>query len=432
MRKPIIYKNIKLHQIVGGGQVISELPSGKKVFVWGGLPDEVVDIEIIKSKSSHAEAIVTKVVEASNERIEPKDHVSYLSTSPWQIMSFEAEQKYKSELIKDAFKLHNIDIETPELYSDNKIYNYRNKMEYSFWWDEVKDEVNLAFFKRGTHTRIQIEESSLPTISITEASKKALKLIRAKKIDSRNIKTLMIRSSREGSVAMQLYVKDENFENFNQSDFDNLQVQGLEIIYSNPKSPASVITKRLQSFGLMTLHDLILSTSFDYSVDGFFQVNLPVYETALIDMKDLLDHSLPTVDMYSGVGTIGLTIGTKPLSLVEVNESAVGEMKKNIEKLEREDEAKAVLLPAEKALEEITSNINLILDPPRAGCHDNLIQRILEVKPKRIIYLSCNPVTQARDIEKLSEQYKIEFMRGYNFFPRTPHIENLVLLSSKN
>ena len=103
-------------------------------------------------------------------------------------------------------------------------------------------------------------------------------------------------------------------------------------------------------------------------------------------------------------------------------------MQRNIHTLGRENNAKAVLAASEQALDYINPDNLIIVDPPRAGLHADVINRLLEQLPPRIVYLSCNPVTQARDVALLSENYRIVHHRGYNFFPRTPHIENLVVL----
>ena len=99
---------VHLDKIVGGGQALGTLETGKKVFVWGGLPDETVVFAVTKKKSSMLEGVVTEVIAPSPDRIAPVDPASYLSTSPWQIMTFEAEQRYKSQLIADAFTLHGV------------------------------------------------------------------------------------------------------------------------------------------------------------------------------------------------------------------------------------------------------------------------------------------------------------------------------------
>ena len=107
------------------------------------------------------------------------------------------------------------------------------------------------------------------------------------------------------------------------------------------------------------------------------------------------------------------------------------EMKRNIKALDREKAVKAILAPSETALEHIKSDCTIIVDPPRAGLHDDVSKKLIETMPERIIYLSCNPVTQARDVARLAEKYGIRYHRGYNFFPRTPHIEHLVILDLK-
>jgi 23S rRNA (uracil1939-C5)-methyltransferase len=118
--------------------------------------------------------------------------------------------------------------------------------------------------------------------------------------------------------------------------------------------------------------------------------------------------------------------------MVEINEHAVREMERNITALEREQAVKAILAPSETALEHITSDATIIVDPPRAGLHEDVVTKLLEAAPDRIVYLSCNPVTQARDVALLcAESYGVRAHRGYNFFPRTPHIEHLVVLDRK-
>jgi 23S rRNA (uracil1939-C5)-methyltransferase len=431
MKQPV-FKTLTLDKIVGGGQTLGQLDYGKKAFVWGGLPGEKVEIEVTKKKSSFIEGIVTEVIEPSKERVAPIDGDSYLSTSPWQIMIFEAEQHYKAALIEEAFELHDIVVPAPiDVYSDGNELAYRNKIEFSWWWDKEAEQLDLAFFRRGTHGKIPVDGTSLANPAINEAAHAIRDLLRKRGIQAYTLKTVIIRCSQEGNVAVQLYVKDEMFDAFTEEELTSMNVAGFELIFSNPKSPASVITKRLQAWGETTLTDTILDVPFTYAVEGFFQINLPVYEQALLDMKEWVEPGKPAVDLYSGVGTIGLTIGGDNVTMVEINEHAVREMERNITALQREQAAKAILAPSESALEHITSDATIIVDPPRAGLHEDVINKLLETSPARIIYLSCNPVTQARDTAKLAEKYGIRAHRGYNFFPRTPHIEHLVVLDLK-
>ncbi len=465
-RQPL--ETIHLDKIVGGGQALGTLADGRKCFVWGGLPGELVAIRLTKKKSHFVEGVVTEVIEPSPERITPRDPDSYLSTSPWQIMPPEIEQAYKRQLIDDAFTLHGIALpETVDIYCDNVAYGYRNKVEFS-WYSEAGesgDTLDLAFFRRGSKGKIVVDGTSLARPEINNLARTIRDLLRHKRVAARQLKTLLVRCDQSGSCVWQLYVKDRLPEIITANEAAKLPAQGGEIIYSDPRSPASRITERLAHFGDTTLTDTILGTPFRYACEGFFQVNIPVYEQALRDMKEWvpcdcnsqrsgrqLGHhqkiirdprevaqifsgvplatDQPILDFYAGVGTIGLTIGSGNVTLVEINADAVREMQCNIAELDRTD-ARAVLAPSEQALDYITGKEVVIVDPPRAGLHSDVIATLLQKLPPRIIYLSCNPVTQARDVRLLQEKYHIVHHRGYNFFPRTPHIEHLIILDKK-
>ena len=426
-----------MEKIVGGGQAIGTLDDGRKAFVWGGLPKELVTIRVTKKKSHFVEGIVTEIIEESPERITPKDENSYLSTSPWQIIPMSSEQSYKASLIEEAFLLHNITLpEKIEVFSDGVEFNYRNKVEFSWFGDKTDDDeketLDLAFFKRGGKGKVVVDGTSLAHSNINKLAIEIRDLLREKPIVARQLKTLLIRSDQQGNAVWQLYIKDKIENLISDDEAKLLSAAGGEIIYSDPKSPASRVTERLNKFSDTTLSDTILGVAFNYACEGFFQVNIPVYEKALSDMKAWIDcnEKLPTLDLYSGVGTIGLTIGGDDVTLVEINEHAVAEMQRNIIKLNRPN-AKAILAPSEKSLEYITGEQIVIVDPPRAGLHTDVTNRLLETEPPRIIYLSCNPVTQARDVSLLQEKYEIVHHQGYNFFPRTPHIEHLVILDKK-
>ena len=462
------FETLTLEKIVGGGQALGTLADGRKCFVWGGLPGETVTVRVTKKKSHFIEAIVEEVISPSPDRIQPRDPDSYLSTSPWQIMPLEIEQIYKRQLIDDAFTLHNVALPAAiDIYCNNVAYGYRNKVEFS-WYSEAGesgDTLDLAFFRRGSKGKIVVDGTSLARPEINNLAREIRDLLRHKRVAARQLKTLLIRCDQSGSCVWQLYIKDRLPEIITDTEAAKLPVQGGEIIYSDPRSPASRITERLALFGNTTLTDAILGVPFSYACEGFFQVNIPVYEKALRDMKEWMPYNCnsqhsgrqlghhqkiirdprevaqifsgvplatdqPILDFYAGVGTIGLTIGGGNVTLVEINADAVREMQRNITELGRTD-ARAVLAPSEQALDYITGKEIVIVDPPRAGLHPDVIATLLQKLPPRIIYLSCNPVTQARDVSLLQEKYEIIHHQGYNFFPRTPHIEHLVILDKK-
>ena len=529
-RQPL--ETIHLDKIVGGGQALGTLADGRKCFVWGGLPSETVTVRITKKKSHFVEAVVEEVILPSPDRIQPRDPDSYLSTSPWQIMPLEIEQAYKRQLIGDAFTLHNVTLPAAiDIYCDNIAYGYRNKVEFSWYSESVvyravsqkksglvsvpklfsddtrgvnahsdrdgpfSDTLDLAFFRRGSKGKIVVDGTSLARPAINNLARAIRDLLRHKCVVARQLKTLLVRCDQSGSCVWQLYIKDRLPEIITADEAAKLPAQGGEIIYSDPRSPASRITERLAHFGNTTLTDTILGVPFHYACEGFFQVNIPVYEQALHDMKewvpydcnsqhsgrqlghhqkkpeqhgtnsqhgssnsfsegfafpakarqerqldqlaarrpeekDVCETGEPALELYAGVGTIGLTIGGGNVTLVEISADAVREMQRNITELGRTD-ARAVLAPSEQALDHITGKELVIVDPPRAGLHPDVIATLLQQLPSRIIYLSCNPVTQARDVALLQQHYRIAWHRGYNFFPRTPHIEHLIILDKK-
>lgn len=431
MRTPR-FETLILDKIVGGGQALGTLVDGRKAFVWGGLSGETVTIQITKAKSHFVEGVATEVLQTSKERIAPLDQDSYISTSPWQIMDFAAEQRYKVALVEEAFALHDIVLPHPiDIYTDNQQYHYRNKVEFSWYGTAAPsgDKLDLAFFRRGTKGKITIDTCALLPNVIMCLAQSIRDLLQQKSIRAGDLKTLLIRCNQKGDCVWQLYVKTESFSSISEAEASTLPALGGEIIFSDPKSPASRITKRLHAFGDTILRDTILGVPFHYATEGFFQINLPVYEQALKDMHEWIPANSRVVDLYSGVGSIGLTIGGDAPELIEINTDAVREMKRNIAALR--SKAKAVLAPSEQALDYITGEKTVIVDPPRAGLHKDVIDHLLQALPPRIIYLSCNPVTQARDTALLQNAYKVVAHRGYNFFPRTPHIEHLVIFDKK-
>ncbi len=423
--------------LANGGQTMTMISAGenqRRAFAWGGLPRETVELRLLKKRAGIYEALVESVIKPSNQRVKPVDPETYLSTSPWQIYDFDYEQKLKAKQIRLAFAQQKVDIPLPEIKTDHNDYHYRNKMEYAFWWNNDTHQIQLAVYRRGSKGKITIDQgSSLARSAINQAAIRLIDLLNTKQIQARQLKTLLLRTNQTDQVVAQLYVTDPRLAtSLSQIDFDILNIFGLEIIYSNPKSPASVISERLASFGEAKLKDKIIGHHFTYAAESFFQINLGVYQLALQDIQEQLLPNLPIVDLYSGVGTIGLSVASQQtqLDLIEINPAAVTAIKQNIHKLGF-NQAQAILSASENATSHIRHEANLIVDPPRAGLHKQVIEKINQALPSRVIYLSCNPTTQARDIRLLEHNYQISQVTAYNFFPRTPHVENLVILDRK-
>lgn len=419
-RKQVILEKVRLGKFVHGGQVIAESEKGKKIFVWGGLPNELVDVEITKKKSSYLEGVVIKVRTASRDRIEPEEPLSYLSTSPWQILTFSAENNAKQAILEESFVREGIsNINWKKFYAGDLQLAYRNKQEIGFWGDE--EGLHLAHYVRGTHGKIKIQESKLAFEAINTSARAIRDELNRLEVWGGKLKTLVLRASQAGEVVGALFVKEElDFKDFKLPE----GLKGIDIYYSTPNSPASVATKELYSLGDIKLSDRVGGINITYDVMSFFQVNLPVFEKAL-EVIVSESKGKKAVDFYSGVGTIGIVAGAE--MLVEPNESNIAMAKENA----HSTNTKVIQATSEDALNYIAADKILIVDPPRAGLHRDVLERINTVKPPKVIYLSCNPSTQARDIKALTGSYSISYARGYNFFPRTPHIECLIVLELK-
>jgi 23S rRNA (uracil1939-C5)-methyltransferase len=423
-----MHYEVTIGSLVFGGQAIGTLPDGKKVFVWNALPGEQVQVELTKNKKDYAEGIAVEILEASPHRMIPKEE-SYLSTAPWQIMDYAYENECKVALAKQVYKkIGNIEVDELPIYGDDtQLYGYRNKIEFSFWQETEDDEINLAFFQRGSKWKIEVTESLLADAAINDTAQHILAWIREQGIPVRSLKSLIIRTDHKQTIAA-LFIKDElEFTTF--PDLTDTLV-GFKLYYSTHKSPASVPTKLLYESGQDFLTANINGTDLRFGLLSFFQVNIPLFESALDHIAKQIPSGTPLIDMYAGVGAIGLPLSSHVphVTCIESNEEAVAYCQDNI-RINNIDNAEVVLAPAEQVLDYITPNETVILDPPRAGLHPDLVHHLLWALPERIVYMSCNLSTQARDLQLLSESYTIDSLELFNFFPRTPHIEGLAILS---
>lgn len=398
-KNPIITPEIPLGVInfATTGQGIATNSDGKKIFLWNALPGEkVTEYQILKQKSHLTEAVALKFENPNPHRVLPRDE-HFLSNSPWQILDINYENSVKKQIIEELFSK----LKTPEITfeaSDNE-YFYRNKMEYSLYYDHETTKIHPAIHRRGSHHKIPILTSSLENPAIYRRAMEIINELNSRQEDSRKYQSLILRCNRQGEVSGGLYENCQPHPTFK------------------------------------NLTDKILDYEFSYSPNGFFQINLPEYEKVLRKIKDFIKDQNKVVDLYSGVGTIGLTVASdKNLTLVEVDKFAHGELLNNIETIKSSTgnlNITGILAKSETIYNHITHDSTVIVDPPRSGCDTTLIETIKQKLPEKLVYLSCNPITQVRDLDSLLNYYEIKNVTGYNFFPHTPHIECLVLLERK-
>ncbi len=409
---------LRTEKFVHGGQVLAHQEDGTPVFVWGALPGELIEARTYRKKRRFIEAITQRVIEPSHDRVSPRDE-AFLSTSPWQIVSEAVEQQHKKDILAETMQYEGIVLpDAPTFHEPSSHWRYRNKMEYSFFGDD--DGLHLALFQRGSQRKSIVEGSSIAQSVIDEVAGAVLAVLQQHEMRAGDLKTLVVRSNQAGDAAAALFVKRADFPRI-----DELAeaCKGFTVYYSTPKSPASVVSDELYRFGDTLLQEQVLRHTLRYDVLSFFQVNVAEFEKSLQAMQSFVAPMSQRIDVYAGVGAIAAALDMN--TLIEIDEANTALAKENVSPSTR-----VIHASAQSALDHIPSgnDVAIVLDPPRAGLHKHVVQALLDKRPERIAYLSCNPITQARDIGLLQQAYTVRELRGYNFFPRTPHIESLALL----
>lgn len=414
---------VKVEKLVGGGQGLGRI-DGKAVFVWGALPSEEVGVKILKDKKNFSEGIAEKILSASKERVMPKEE-HYLSCSPWQILSWEEEMKWKKEIIKENFsRLAKMNLPEFEIFGDKKSdYNYRNKIEYNLIFDGKR--VQLAIFGRETNELIPIKECCLAKKCLNEQAKKIVDWIN-KRSDPERFKKIIVQCNEQDETLAVIFVDDKIAVE------DGLMIseklKGVFVYQLRNDGAAQLLFHEGKEF----LTEKIINVELRHAVNGFFQANMPIFREALKSINENLSKNDEVIDYYAGVGAISLPLAknfTRAV-LVEGDQTAITLAGKNIA-ANKIFNCETVSGSVEKQTKLITARHVLILDPPRTGLSRDLINQILLMKPRRLIYLSCDSATQGRDFGLLKEKYKLTFIKAYNFFPRTPHVECLCVLDVK-
>ena len=417
---------LEFKKIVGEGKALGR-SEGKVVFCYGVLPEETARVRVTFEKKNFAEAELLEIVKPSPRRVAPKeDH--YLSCSPWQVMDYEFQCETKKGLIEDLlYQTTKETIRLDKFYGAKEIFGYRTKIEYSFTGEP--GALSFAFHKRGNYREKYLlpEGCALISPAANAAALKILGVINSLKLSTADLKTLIIRDAKKpGSRVAALFVKRRDIE------LPDMLLPGLDgflAIYSNPVSSVSQVDEILKTWGREFVTEEILGDKFYYGFDCFFQNNMELLAEALKEIRGAAFKCGKLVDLYSGVGVIGLhlrDLADKVLA-VEASDSSAKYAALNAKDLGAKNFSMVCSL-SEKMKDDLFDGTDiLVLDPPRAGLHNKVIKRIMEILPKRIIYLSCNPITQGRDAAYFMEKYKIIRSAGFDFYPNTPHSETLLV-----
>lgn len=406
------------------------LDSGEEVHVLGAFPGETVVVHVFGKQMKALQGVVKEVVIPSEFRIEPKE-AHAIHTSPWQALDYTQENVYKRDIVKGMWKeIVGVDLDDLDIVYTNQSYGYRNSVEFNVIGEA--GNISLALLKRGRKELFSVTGSALAGDAVNTAAQKVIGELNSHKVPAESIKQLVVRSNRLGECLIGLYVTNKNFmQQFPQLTFLTDSVKGAKVYYSRPEVNRNETTELLLSQGTATIQEYILGKLLTFGLTDFFQLNVPVFEKAVKRIKEYVEGE-SIVDFYSGVGAIGIGVSDviKDGILVESSEAATAQAQKNSE-ANNLTNIRAFAGTAEELREYITHDKVVTVDPPRSGLEPQVVQRILAEKPKRLIYLSCKPYTQAQDIKEMLSDYSVVFMESYNFFPRTPHIENLCILERK-
>lgn len=423
---------VKIEKFARTGEGVGRF-NNRSIFVWGTLLGEKLLVKPLKLSRGKAKAEIIKILEASPLRISARDK-HFLTCSPWQVMPEEEQLKLKKEIVGNMFKneIGKLPIDDFNITKSRNSWQYRNKMEYSFALNN-DGGLSLAFHERGRYwSYYKFDECVLAAQKISEVSKKIINELKKRKVKTESLKNLLVRySHKEDKCLASLYVTQKDFEKFSLSDNDLI---GFQIIYSDPKSPAILTTEVLFKEGRNYLEEEILGYRFKYYYDSFFQISPPDFSSLMEYVKINIKKGGILVDLYSGVGTIGLILADKfkKVISIEFDARAVGAAKENVKNNNLSNVELFDGAVEKQMLDEVLKNANtLIVDPPRSGLHPKVIKKILSIAPKNFIYISCNPHTQAKDFAKLKEKYKASAWQLFDMYPQTPHVESVLVLERK-
>lgn len=391
--------------------------NGKIAFVKDTLPGEEIELKIIKENSKLIEAEPTSFLKESQLRVkELCPYYKECGGCNLLHMSYEEQIKYKQSKIVDIMKKYaDINGEViKQIVPCDRQFHYRNKVT-------LKVKEKLGYFKEKTYELIPIEKCLLVNDKINEI----IKILNGY-TDLSNIKEVVIKSFTDKETMLIIYLQEDEI-NENLLDCLSKHVDNI-IFYDNNK-------KMIKRIGKGNIIAKLKEKQFKIGANSFFQVNmdqtLKIYDKIADYLSKIEDSTV--LDLYCGVGSIGLYSVSNYAKLigVEIVPEAIENAKTNAE-LNSMGNTKFLVGDTKTIL--MHSNYKadtIIVDPPRAGLDKSVIEDIKKINPNMLIYLSCDPITLARDLKLLSDLYDVEELIPYDMFPNTHHVETLVKLTKK-
>ena len=394
------------------------------LFVKFAYPGDLVKVAPLNRRKRTGK--LTELIEPSPDRQSvPCPHFGNCGGCSWHGLKYEAQLKFKEQAVRKLFRDCSPIIPSP------KQHFYRNRMDYAFGPNYT---VGL---RSGKFEVVNVDKCWLTSEKSNAILNRLRYFVSWKKLKAHREGIMRHAVIREGinieNAIINILTSDKG--EFPLEDlWEKVQdlVQG--VAWSVNLSPADRSYGEIQkSFGQDYYMESLNGIKFKVPVQSFFQTNSKQAETLLKIVKDFAEHEggEKILDLYSGTGSIGLYLADRAHSVigVEENEAAV-ELSKHNAKLNNIINFSAVAGKAEKVIKDLEGKFDtIVLDPPRPGVHKKVLNKIGEIKPEKIVYVSCNPFTQKHDVEILKEfGYKIEKCQPLDMFPHTPHIENIILL----
>ena len=395
---------VKIEKLDNFGRGITYL-NNKICFVENAYPEEIVEIEILKENKKIIEAKTINVIKKSNSRVESLcPYSKTCGGCNFSNLKYEDELKYKTSKVKDLIlkftSLENIVEETSYINE----YNYRNKIIL-----HGKDN-KLGLYEESTNTIVEIDSCLLVNNKINE-------IIKVLKKENISIEEALIKTyNDEKKVIVSIKDKINNISRIK-------ELSNVLIINNKLETESSSSITNIGKY------------KFYESVNSFFQINKDLteklYDEALNVVKVVKPNKL--LDLYCGTGTIGIYVSeyAKEIIGIDCNESNIKDANKNKD-LNNLNNIKFICDKVENQIDSFKDIDMIIVDPPRKGLDQKTKEYLNIIKAKHLVYVSCDPVTFARDLNDLKGNYDIEYIKPFNMFPKTYHVETVSVLCRRN
>ena len=388
-----------------GRGIIKE--NGKVTFIPNALPNEEIEYKVQKENNKYNEGFVTKYINKSKDRIEPYcPFYNSCGGCALQHLSYDKTLEFKTKKVENILsKYASININTQVIKNEN-IYNYRNKVSL-----KVKDG-KYGFYSQNTHQLIQINECKIASYAINSF-----------------IKDLKYLDIKNGSITIRSNYNNELMIIINSDEKPSIDIDYLK----KHHKIVGVIFNNKILYGDDKYIEIIDDYLFQVSYDSFFQINRYITSKIFNIVSNQISKDSVVVDLFCGVGTLSTVASKKALKVygIEIVPNAIKNALVN-KKINKTENIEFMLGNANDLVSKINEKVDtIIIDPPRCGLSKSGVEAILGIMPKDIIYISCDPMTLARDLNILKDSYNVKELYVADMFSYTFHVECVCVLKLK-